>query len=105
MNSVNWKTIVEKTRAATENKFQEIYSSLDFGAYISPENYFVSYIFKTDSELEAAKANGLTEKIKDYHKAKMTELGYPKEAVQDCFFATQEDCDRSFKGNWFYYYK
>ena len=48
--------------------FADIDKSIDFGAYIQPENYFVSYIFRTNAKLKAARQSGLTERINLYHK-------------------------------------
>lgn len=100
-----WEKTVSKVRQEVESIFIDIYTSLDFGAYINPENYFVSYIFKTNAELATATDNGLLEKINDYHKKCLLQNGYPLKGIKDCTFASQEDCDKEFNGNWYYYYK
>ena len=51
----NWQKIVEKSRKLVEKRYPELFNSLDFGAYIYPINYFVSFIFYTNKELEEAK--------------------------------------------------
>ena len=50
-----WKNIIAKTQDEVKATFQELYASVDFGAYIAPQDYFVSYIFKTEEELSNAK--------------------------------------------------
>ena len=79
--------------------------SIDFGAYIQPENYFVSYIFRTNAKLKAARQSGLTERINLYHKEQLKKLNYPIQGIKDCDFASQEECDEKYSGNWYYYYK
>ena len=65
----------------------------------------MSYIFATDAQLEAARRSGLTETINSYHREQLTKRHYPIEGIKDCTFASQEECDREFGGNWYYYYK
>ncbi len=101
----NWKNIVHKVKDEVTETYPQILSSLEFGAYIEPENYFVSYIFKTEKELKDAEKSGLLEEIENYHIEKMREYGYPEEGIRECVFASQEECDRDYKGNWYYYYK
>ena len=43
-----WKNIVAETQEEVKATFSEVYASLDFGAYIAPQDYFVSYIFETE---------------------------------------------------------
>ena len=57
-----WKNIVACTQEEVKAIFRELYASVDFGAYIAPQDYFVSYIFKTEEEL--SKGNGITAKDK-----------------------------------------
>lgn len=57
-----WKNIIAQTQEEVKATFQELYASVDFGAYIAPQDYFVSYIFKTEEEL--SKGNRLTAKDK-----------------------------------------
>lgn len=40
-----WQEIIRTVSKEVSEKFKEIYASVEFGAYIEPENYFVSYIF------------------------------------------------------------
>ncbi len=105
MENEKWKNIVKRTTEYVINSFDEIVYAVDFGAYIAPEDYFVSYIFKNDTALQNAESTGLSDEINRLHKLKMLENGYPKNSVKDCVFASQEDCDRRFNGNWYYYYK
>ncbi len=100
-----WQEIIRTVSKEVSEKFKEIYASIEFGAYIEPENYFVSYIFPTDKALADAVDTKLTEKIKDFHKARLLAHKYPDEGIKDCTFASQEECDRDFNGNWYYYYK
>jgi hypothetical protein len=103
--NADWEKIVKKTRKEVVDKFPQLYSSLDFGAYIKADNYFVSYIFRTNNELKEARDRGLTIKINKYHLKRMKANGYPMNAIQDCDFASQEECEKMYNGNWFYYYK
>lgn len=85
--------------------FTDIQRCIEFGAYIQPENYFVSYIFATDAQLKEAQQSGLTEQINSYHKEQLTKHHYPMQGIKDCCFASQEECDKKYDGNWYYYYK
>ena len=100
-----WHSIVKETMKIIREKYPEISLSLEFGAYIAPENYFVAYIFSTDAKLAAAKDSGLTERINADHKQVLKGLGYPEAALKDCSFDSQETCNREFSGNWYYFYK
>ena len=62
-------------------------------------------IFATDSQLETARRSGLTEQINSYHREQLIKRHYPIEGIKDCTFASQEECDREFGGNWYYYFK
>lgn len=97
--------IVLKTRKEVQEHFKEIYSSLDFGAYIEAENYFISYIFRTTEDMNMANNMGLLVEINNYHKICLYSNGYPKNAIKDCTFASQEECEKLYNGNWYYYYK
>ena len=105
MMSKIWKNIIARTQEEVKATFQELYASVDFGAYIAPQDYFVSYIFKTEEELSNAKETGLLQKINEYHQKLLREQQYPEEGIKDCTFASQEDCDKEWNGNWYYYYK
>ena len=85
--------------------FAGIEQCIKFGVYMQTENYFVSYIFATDAQLKATQQSGLTEKINSYHREQLIKRHYPIEGIKDCTFASQEECDREFGGNWYYYYK
>ncbi len=100
-----WQKIVVKSRKSVEKQYPELYLSLDFGVYFEPVNYFVSFIFRTNKELEEAKESGLTKDINEYFKMCMKDNGYPVQAIKDCDFASQEKCEKEYSGNWFYYYK
>lgn len=103
--NAQWEGIVGAARVQVQERFKEIFQSLDFGAYIRPEHYFVSYIFKTTEEMNRAEKSGLLEKINDYHRKCLLENGYPQEAIKDCCFASQEECEKRYNGNWLYFYK
>ncbi len=100
-----WARLVKKARKKTEEHFDAICFSDDFGLYADPSAYAVFYAFKTDAELEAAKQNGLAEEINQYHRACLEEVGYPAAYISDCSFATEETCDRDYDSNWYYYFK
>ena len=101
----HFQSLVIQTMKKVRERYSEIASSMEWGAYIAPEHYFVSYVFDTDAHLSEAKASGLTSEINEYHKEILKGFGYPIEAVKDCSFDSQETCDREFKGNWCYYFK
>ena len=65
----------------------------------------MSYIFETEEALNKAKEIGLLQKISNYHKQLLRKKEYPEEGIKDCTFASQEDCDKEYNGNWYYYYK
>ena len=100
-----WRKVIEACMEDVKNHFADIQQAIEFGWYIQPDNYFVSYIFATDAQLEAARRSGLTETINSYHREQLTKRHYPIEGINDCTFASQEECDREFGGNWYYYYK
>ena len=100
-----WQKVIGACMEDVKKHFADIEQSVEFGAYIQPENYFVSYIFATDVQLEAAQQSGLTEQVNSYHREQLTKRHYPIEGIKDCTFASQEECDREFGGNWYYYFK
>ncbi len=65
---LKYQNIIRKVKKNVENHFPDIYFSIEFGAYIETENYFVTYIFRTNVQLSTAKQNGLLEKINLLHK-------------------------------------
>ena len=99
------RAIVKEAMSRVKAKYKEILMSMEFGVYYSPENYFVSYIFHTDKQLEEAINSGLTAEINQYHKSLLGKNGYPVEGIKDCSFDSQETCDRENGGNWYYYFK
>ena len=100
-----WQKVIEACMEDGKKHFADIEQCVEFGAYIQPENYFVSYIFATDAQLKAAQQSGLTEQINSYHREQLTKRHYPIQGIKDCCFASQEECDKKFDGNWYYYYK
>ncbi len=100
-----WQKVIEACMEDVKHHFSDIQQAIEFGWYIQPDNYFVSYIFATDAQLEAARRSGLTETINYYHREQLTKRHYPIVGIKDCTFASQEECDREFGGNWYYYYK
>ena len=58
-----WRKVIEACMEDVKNHFADIQQAIEFGWYIQPDNYFVSYIFATDSQLETARRSGLTEQI------------------------------------------
>lgn len=102
---LKWQNIIKVTQQNVQKHFPEIDASIEFGAYIQPENYFVSYIFRTNALLKAAQQSGLTERINSYHQKQLKTNNYPIQGIKDCLFASQEECDKEYNGNWYYYYK
>lgn len=104
-NNMQWEQIVRNVRLKVQIHFKEIVQSLDLGAYLEPENYFVSYIFSTTENMNEAEKSGLLSEINTYHKECLRNSGYPQTAIKDCTFASQEECEKKYNGNWYYYYK
>ena len=94
-----WRKVIEACMEDVKHHFDDIQQAIEFGCYIQPDNYFVSYIFATDSQLETARQSGLTEQINSYHREQLIKSHYPIEGIKDCTFASQEECDREFGGN------
>lgn len=102
---LKYQAIVKKVMKNVIKHFPDIYQSIEFGAYINPENYFVSYIFRTNVQLQIARQSGLLEKINLLHREQLRKNNYPVQGIKDCGFASQEQCDKEYNGNWYYYYK
>ena len=45
-----WQKVIEACMEDVKKHFADIEQCVEFGAYIQPENYFVSYIFATDAQ-------------------------------------------------------
>ena len=43
-----WRKVIEACMEDVKNHFADIQQAIEFGWYIQPDNYFVSYIFATD---------------------------------------------------------
>ena len=71
-----WQKVIEACMKDVKNHFADIEQCIEFGAYIRPENYLVSYIFATDAQLKAAQQSGLTEKINSYHREQLKKYHY-----------------------------
>lgn len=102
---LKWQNIIRICMENVKNHFADIDQSIEFGVYIQPENYFVSYIFRTNALLRAAQQSGLTEKINSYHREQLKKNNYPIQGIKNCCFASQEECDKEYNGNWYFYYK
>ena len=100
-----YQNIIRKVKKNVEKHFPDICFGIEFGAYIEPENYFVAYIFRTNEQLIAAKQSGLLEKINLLHKQQLRKYHYPVQGIKDCGFASQEQCNKEYNGNWYYYFK
>ena len=100
-----YEKIIEKVMHNVKSHFPDIYESMQMGVYIKPENYFVSYIFYTNKQLENAQQSGLLEKINLFHREQLRENNYPVQGIKDCVFASQEQCDKEYNGNWYYFFK
>ena len=55
-----WQKVIEACMEDVKHHFSDIQQAIEFGWYIQPDNYFVSYIFATDEQLEASQHGGLT---------------------------------------------
>ena len=98
-----WQKVIKACMEDVKNHFTDIKKGVEFGAYIQPENYFVSYIFATDAQLKAAQQSGLMEQINSYHREQLRKHHYPIQGIKDCCFASQEDGDKNYGGNWYDY--
>ena len=99
-----WQKAIEACMEDVKNHFAGIEQCIEFGVYMQPENHFVSYIFATDAQLEAAQQSGLTEKLNSYHREQLRKHHYPIQRIKDCCFASQEECDAKHGRNRYYYY-
>ncbi len=43
-----WRKVIEACMENVKHHFDDIQQAIEFGCYIQPDNYFVSYIFATD---------------------------------------------------------
>ena len=43
-----WQKVIEACMENVKHHFDDIQQAIEFGCYIQPDNYFVSYIFATD---------------------------------------------------------
>ena len=50
-----WQKVIEACMENVKHHFDDIQQAIEFGCYIQPDNYFVSYIFATDAQLETAR--------------------------------------------------
>ena len=76
-----WQKVIEACMENVKHHFDDIQQAIEFGCYIQPDNYFVSYIFATDAQLETARRSGLTEQINSYHREQLIERHYPIEGI------------------------
>ena len=74
-----WQKVIEACMEDVKHHFSDIQQAIEFGWYIQPDNYFVSYIFATDAQLEAARRSCLTETINSDHREQLTKRHYPIE--------------------------
>ena len=72
-----WRKVIEACMEDVKHHFDDIQQAIEFGCYIQPDNYFVSYIFATDSQLETARQSGLTEQINSYHREQLIRVITP----------------------------
>lgn len=108
------KKAIKQTVSEVEGKYPEIIFHTFYGSVdISPRNLTVWYIFKSDSDLAAARESGFCDKIKEMTVDKLVSSGYPEEAfVPDekgktaaVCFASQEDVERKADGDYRLYFQ
>lgn len=97
--------IIENVINIVQTQYKQISKGFYWGDAKKYPDVSIIYVFKTDKELNNAQNNGKTEEINNFHKIKMSELGYPENAIRDCIFYSQEDCNKKTDGNWYYYDK
>jgi hypothetical protein len=98
------------TRVVSEIAGQQpsVHSHFFYGASaIHPRHLVTWYLFRTDSEWEVAKHNGLTSKIESATRAQLAASGYPPEGVNLMMvsFTSDEDIQRQTGGNYWAYFK
>ena len=93
-----WQKVIEACMEDVKHHFDDIQQAIEFGCYIQPDNYFVSYIFATDAQLETARRSGLTEQINSYHRGQLIKRHYPIEGIKDCTFASRRNLTGNLAG-------
>ena len=94
--------------AKIANRQPPIHTHFFYGASaIHPRHLVTWYLFKSDSEWEAAKRNGLTSEIDAATRTELAAGGYPPEGVGAMFvsFTSDEDIQRKTGGNYYVYFK
>jgi hypothetical protein len=79
-----------------------------YGASAIHPKYLVTwYLFKSDSELKAARKNGLTARIEAATRAELAGGGYPEEGVgvMQVAFTSDQDIQRTTGGDSYKYFK
>ena len=107
VNGRKYEKIIKASLVKVKDKYPELLFGSYFGALdVGKENYFVYFVFKSNKELNTARKEGICISIEDYWKKCMTQLEYEKDYIKSsCDFASQEECEKQFGGNWYYYYK
>lgn len=83
------KKAVEKTVSEFAGRTPRLYQHFFYGAVdIGPQNLAVWYLFETDAELEAARASGLCDELRETTVKNLIAFGYPPEA----FALTRQEC-------------
>ena len=77
------KKAVKKTVSDFADRTPKIYEHFFYGAFdIAPQYLAVWYLFKTDAELETAKASGYCDDLEKATISNLIDLGYPQEAFE-----------------------
>ena len=83
------KKAVKKTVSDFADRTPKIYEHFFYGAFdIAPQYLAVWYLFKTDAELETAKASGYCDDLEKATISNLIDLGYPQEAFENTNIGT-----------------
>lgn len=58
-----WRKVIEACMEDVKHHFDDIQQAVEFGCYIQPDNYFVSYIFATGSQLGQHRTENCVQKM------------------------------------------
>lgn len=107
------KKAVKKTAKHFKDRQPEIFFHTFYGAVdISAKNLVIWYIFKTDSDLSAAKGSGICNEIEKLTIENLIVCGYPEDAFTpengkkaSVCFTSQEDVDKKADGDYRLYFQ
>jgi hypothetical protein len=102
------KDAMARVIAQISGRQPAVHSHFFYGASaIHPRHLVTWYLFRTDSEWNAAKHGGLTSEIEHATRAELLAGGYPQEGIQPMHvaFTSDEDIQRVTGGDYWAYFK